>query len=195
MILLLFSFQKPCLLVVWRVDITEVQKISCVPFNSCLQFCTANCVSEKGHTDLTIMWDFVLFVWKWNEMAQPPQAPYVCSLRDAWVDRLTLPYSKVLKWDPFYNAPSERGRGQYRGWMRIPMEAWWEVWKGPFLTRACMFTSLQLCPTLCDPLNCRKSMGFSREEYWSGLPCLPPGFLIHLYDNLETVHSMVFGSN
>ena len=37
----------------------------------------------------------------------------------------------------------------------------------------------QLCLTLCDlwtvvhqaPL----SMGFSRQEYWSGLPCLPSG--------------------
>ena len=25
-------------------------------------------------------------------------------------------------------------------------------------------------PTLCDPL----SVGFSRQEYWSGLPCPPP---------------------
>ena len=37
---------------------------------------------------------------------------------------------------------------------------------------------LQLCPTLCDPVNCSPpgvlSMGFSRQEYWSGLPCPPP---------------------
>ena len=40
---------------------------------------------------------------------------------------------------------------------------------------------LPLCPTLCDlwtvagqaPL----SMGFSRQEYWSGLLCPPPGDL------------------
>ena len=33
---------------------------------------------------------------------------------------------------------------------------------------------LQLCPTLCDPMTiaCQVplSMGFSRQEYWSGLP-------------------------
>ena len=34
---------------------------------------------------------------------------------------------------------------------------------------------LQLCPTLCDPMDCvahqaSLSMGFSRQEYWSGLP-------------------------
>lgn len=54
-------------------------------------------------------------------------------MRNAWADRLTLPYSKVLKWDPSHSAPSERERGQYSGWMRILMEAWWEVWKGLFL--------------------------------------------------------------
>ena len=32
---------------------------------------------------------------------------------------------------------------------------------------------LQPCLTLCDPL----SMGFSRQEYWSGLPCPPAGSL------------------
>ena len=33
----------------------------------------------------------------------------------------------------------------------------------------------QLCPTLCYP------MGFSREEYWSGLLCPPPGDLPNLW--------------
>ena len=38
----------------------------------------------------------------------------------------------------------------------------------------------QSCLTLCDPMNCSPRqaplfMGFSRQEYWSGLPCPPPG--------------------
>ena len=41
--------------------------------------------------------------------------------------------------------------------------------------------SLQLCPTLCDPTDCSPSAssvhGVPRREYWSGLPCLPPGEL------------------
>ena len=42
--------------------------------------------------------------------------------------------------------------------------------------------SLQLCPTLCDPVNtvaCKAplSMGFSKQEYQTGLPCPPPGDL------------------
>ena len=36
-------------------------------------------------------------------------------------------------------------------------------------------------PTLSDPMDCgppgSSSMGFSRQEYWSGLPCPPPGDL------------------
>ena len=38
------------------------------------------------------------------------------------------------------------------------------------------------CPTLCDPMDCKArqaplSMGFSWQEYWSGLPFPPPGNL------------------
>ena len=39
----------------------------------------------------------------------------------------------------------------------------------------------QSCPTLCDPWTVVSqsppSMGFSKLEYWSGLPCPPPGDL------------------
>ena len=38
--------------------------------------------------------------------------------------------------------------------------------------------SLQLCPTLCDATDVAHhtplSMGFSRQEYWGGLPFPPP---------------------
>ena len=43
--------------------------------------------------------------------------------------------------------------------------------------------SLQSCPILCDPMGTGSirqaplSMGFSRQEYWSGLSCSPPGDL------------------
>ena len=38
------------------------------------------------------------------------------------------------------------------------------------------------CRTLCNPMDCRRpgssvQGGFSRQGYWSGLPCLPPGEL------------------
>ena len=41
----------------------------------------------------------------------------------------------------------------------------------------CSAKSLQSCLTLCDPMTiaCQASlsMGFSRQEYWSGLPATP----------------------
>ena len=41
--------------------------------------------------------------------------------------------------------------------------------------------SLQICPIFCYPMDCSPqaplSMEFSRQEYWSGLPCPPPGDL------------------
>ena len=37
----------------------------------------------------------------------------------------------------------------------------------------------QLCPTLCDPVDCSPQaplpMKFFRQEYWSGLPFPSPG--------------------
>ena len=39
----------------------------------------------------------------------------------------------------------------------------------------------QSCLTLCNPMDhsplAPLSMGFSRQQYWSGLPCPPPGDL------------------
>ena len=39
----------------------------------------------------------------------------------------------------------------------------------------------QLCPTLCNPWTAAyqapPSMGFSRQEYWSGVPLLSPRIL------------------
>ena len=52
-----------------------------------------------------------------------------------------------------------------------------------FKTPVCA-QSLQSCPTLSSTMDCSLpgssaplSMGFSRQEYWSGLPCPPPGDL------------------
>ena len=41
--------------------------------------------------------------------------------------------------------------------------------------------SLPSCLPLCDPMNCSPSgssvQGILRQEYWSGVPCPPPGIL------------------
>ena len=42
----------------------------------------------------------------------------------------------------------------------------------------CYAKSLQSCPTLCDPIDgshqAPLSLGFSRQEHWSGLPFPSP---------------------
>ena len=42
-----------------------------------------------------------------------------------------------------------------------------------------MYACAQSCLTLCDPVNHQAplSMGFSRQEYWRGLPFSTPGDL------------------
>ena len=51
-----------------------------------------------------------------------------------------------------------------------------------YLTLFMHAKSLQSCPTLCNPVHCSplgfSVYGFSRQEYWSGLPCPPPGDLL-----------------
>ena len=51
----------------------------------------------------------------------------------------------------------------------------------PALQDCVSATSLQLCLTLCNPMDgahqAPLSMGFSRQEYWSGLLCPPSGDL------------------
>ena len=45
---------------------------------------------------------------------------------------------------------------------------------------ACMlnrFSHVQLCDPMDQSLPGSSVMGFSRQEYWSGLPCPPPGDL------------------
>ena len=57
------------------------------------------------------------------------------------------------------------------------------LWSGDgeifHLTPCVRANSLQLRLTLCNPMDCSPSaplsMGFLRQEYWSGLPCPPPG--------------------
>ena len=45
----------------------------------------------------------------------------------------------------------------------------------------CVYESLSFVQLFCDPMDCSPPaplcMGFSRQEYWSGLPCPSPGNL------------------
>ena len=55
--------------------------------------------------------------------------------------------------------------------------------------------SLQLCPTLCDPIDGSPpgspSLGFSRQEHWSGLPFPSP---MHESEKSKSSRSVVSDS-
>ena len=57
---------------------------------------------------------------------------------------------------------------------------------------------LQSCPTLCNTNNCSPPgssvHGFSRQEYWSGLPCPPPGYLPPPRDHISCLLHWQAGS-
>ena len=48
----------------------------------------------------------------------------------------------------------------------------------------CVCLVAQLCLTLCDPMELQPTRllcpwGLSRQNYWNGLPCPPPGDLLN----------------
>ena len=50
----------------------------------------------------------------------------------------------------------------------------------PYQAPLCVCLVAQSCLTLCDPMDCSlpgSSVGFSMQEYWSGLTCPSPGDL------------------
>ena len=55
---------------------------------------------------------------------------------------------------------------------------------------------LQLCPTLYNPMNIAHqtplSLGFSRQEYWHGLPC-PHGYVTDeiTYSTVHVCHEVL----
>jgi len=57
-------------------------------------------------------------------------------------------------------------------------------WLNLFLFCFCGGLVTKSCLTLCEPMNCGlpapPSMGFFRQEYWSGLPFPSPGYLTNL---------------
>ena len=57
------------------------------------------------------------------------------------------------------------------------------VFKTFYFDLGCMCALSQSCPTLCGPMDyiahqALLSMGFSGQEYWSGLPFSSPGVLL-----------------
>ena len=63
--------------------------------------------------------------------------------------------------------------------LRIRRVSWLSRWAQYNLLLLCCLVA-KSCASLCDPVDCSlpsSSMGFSRQEYWSGLPFPFPGDL------------------
>ena len=59
--------------------------------------------------------------------------------------------------------------------LTLQSQQWWKIESFLCYAMLCRFNHVRLFVTLWT-LACQAplSMGFSRQEYWSGLPCLPP---------------------
>ena len=98
---------------------------------------------------------------------------------------------------PFYSSQCKRKIQLPCSWIG-PCDDFWPIdfeqkWH---LLGVCV-KSLQLCPILCDPVwllcdivpcQAPMSMGFSRQEYWSGLPSLLLGIFLTQESNPCLLH-------
>ena len=89
--------------------------------------------------------------------------------------------------EPTYQCRRQKRHG-FNPWVgKIPWRRAWQPTPvflpgdSPWTEEPAAAKSLQSCPTLCLPIDCNHqaplSMGFSSQEYWSGLPCPSPGDL------------------
>ena len=63
-------------------------------------------------------------------------------------------------------------------WALTMCQSGWVIYIQYLIAAAAAAKSLQSCLTLCDPMDCSPpgspSLGFSRQEHWSGLPFPSP---------------------
>ena len=72
----------------------------------------------------------------------------------------------------------------------IPRYLQWTVEFRKYYARLCVLSHYSRV-RLCDPMDCSppgSSVQYSRQEYWSGLPCLPPGGLSNPGSNWQLLH-------
>ena len=78
-------------------------------------------------------------------------------------------------WTAVYQAPPSMGFSRQEYWSGVPLPSPYQRYAAAAAAAA---KSLQLCPTLCDPIDGSPpgspSQGFSRQEHWSGLPFPSP---------------------
>ena len=88
------------------------------------------------------------------------------------------------KLSQFWRLESQRSREKNITQLQLPSFCWCAGSLQCFsasAVHACVRSRFSRVCTLCNPMDYMQpatlSMGFSRQEYWSGLPCPPPGDL------------------
>ena len=110
---------------------------------------------------------------------------YFLKLLQSILSTTAIPGKILIKWG---RMGRQRGRGIRRSWW---WWWWWWQWcvsvpsrKGALDCELCAKMEVLVVQsglTLCNPMDCIACqaplpMEFSRQEYWSGLPCPSPGY-------------------
>ena len=94
----------------------------------------------------------------------------VTSKRDTYIRNLEKWY-----WWTYLQGSNIDTDTETRLWMQRGPERMGQIERITLKHRQCLCSVTQLCPTLCNPMavahQAPLSMGFSRLEHWSGLPC------------------------
>ena len=98
-------------------------------------------------------------------------------LREVDVDGVDRRSTEELWWNP-----RSSGRFQFAGAAKAVSQPGRLTQQNWLVSQSCAVSRsvAQSCPALRDPLEPARLLcprGFSRQEYWSGLPCPPPGDL------------------
>ena len=99
----------------------------------------------------------------------------------------------ATSWTAAYQAPPSMEFSRQKYWSGVPLPsppANWQTLKSRYWMRdvpACSVT--KSCLTLCNPMDCSPpSMGFSRQEYWSGSPVPSPRVFLTQGSNPGLLH-------
>ena len=118
-----------------------------------------------------------------------------------WINLSLLLLSIRTGWRPTY-LENDKGKGWTLSGMCLHVIFHLLAWRAALIWKSCLqpekvtaAKSLQSCPTLCDPIDGSPpgspSLGFSRQEHWSGLPFPSP---MHESENWKWSCSVVSNS-
>ena len=139
-------------------------------------------ISFKVWNSLKIIF-YIDFTWKWSwticwlHLLPVAAIQIITNLLAQKGTNLFLLFCSSKVWTGSHSALAHRLPTVLVWWPPCFMQHYL-LWLFFLLSAAAAAKSLQLCPTLCDPIDSSPpgspSLGFSRQEHWSGLPFPSP---------------------